>query len=251
LPDADPNAADPWLTLAEIADELRVNPATVRLWVSKGQLKASRAGVRKWIVRRSDLDRMLAETNVSAGDGLDRSPSGESAELGPPVPRRPDPGAEPGDESPEPRKPRTSSKDPSAVELLRLASEAYDRATIASAQAPPSPGYVDRIRAVADACEHVAATMLNAVKKAGIRWRPRTDIADKLPYELKHGGNRPGPEEMWEDFDAAFERLAITATGTDVTALALAFREVYDALRMVADELADDDEWQVWERQAQ
>ena len=40
--------------------ELRVNPATVRLWVSKGQLKASRAGVRKWIVRRSELQRMLA-----------------------------------------------------------------------------------------------------------------------------------------------------------------------------------------------
>jgi hypothetical protein len=26
---------DPWLTVAEIADELRVNPATVRLWISK------------------------------------------------------------------------------------------------------------------------------------------------------------------------------------------------------------------------
>jgi excisionase family DNA binding protein len=61
-------ASDPWLTLAGIADELRVNPATVRLWVSKGQLKASRAGVRKWIVRRSDLEQMLAETNPAAAD---------------------------------------------------------------------------------------------------------------------------------------------------------------------------------------
>ena len=59
------DAADPWLTLAEIADELRVNPATVRQWVTKGQLKASRAGVRKWIVRRSELERMLAATNVA------------------------------------------------------------------------------------------------------------------------------------------------------------------------------------------
>ena len=65
-------AADPWLTLAEIAEELRVNPATVRLWVSKGQLKASRAGVRKWIVRRSDLDRMLAETNLTADEVLEQ-----------------------------------------------------------------------------------------------------------------------------------------------------------------------------------
>jgi excisionase family DNA binding protein len=250
MPNEEPNPADPWLTLAEIADELRVNPATVRLWVSKKQLKASRAGVRKWIVRRSDLDRMLAETNASADDVLDRVLRGEPAELGTPVPRRPDPEPEQDGGLSVARKQRTA-KDPSAVELLRLASEAYDRATIASAKAPPSPGYVDRIRAVADACEHVAATMLNAVEKIGIKWRPRTDLADKLPYELKHGGNRPGPGEMWEDFDAAFDRLAITATGTDVGALALAFREVYDALQMVADELEDDDEWQAWERQAQ
>ena len=52
--------SDPWLTLAEIAAELRVNPSTVRLWVSQGRLSASRAGRRKWLVRRSELERMLA-----------------------------------------------------------------------------------------------------------------------------------------------------------------------------------------------
>ena len=250
MPDADPNAADPWLTLAEIADELRVNPATVRLWISKGQLNASRAGVRKWIVRRSDLERMLAETNVSAGGAFDRSQSAESAELRPPVPRRRDPETEGGDESDEPRKPLTSSKDPGAVELLRLASEAYDRATIASAKAPPSPGYVDRIRAVADACEHVAATMLNAHHKAGIKWRPRENLDEGLPYELRPRGNRPGPQEMWADFDAAWDRLCITATGHDLVALAHGFRDVWDTLGRVADRLEDDDEWQAWEQHA-
>jgi len=53
--------ADPWLTLAEIAAELRVNPATVRLWISRGQLDATRPGRRKLLVRRSELDRMLAQ----------------------------------------------------------------------------------------------------------------------------------------------------------------------------------------------
>jgi excisionase family DNA binding protein len=250
LPDADPNIADPWLTLTEIADELRVNPATVRSWISKGQLKASRAGVRKWIVRRSDLDRMLAETNASPDDVLDRIQSGESTELGAAVPRRPHPEADEGDESAMPRKPLTSSKDPSAVELLRLASEAYDRATIASALAPPSPGYVDRIRDVANACEHVAATMLNAHHKAGISWRPREDLNDGLPYELRPRGNRPGSNEMWADFDAAWDRLCITATGHDLVALAHGFRDVWDTLGRVADQLEDDDEWQAWERHA-
>lgn len=56
---------DPWLTVAEIADELRVNPATVRLWVSKGALPAKRAGQRKLLIRRSDLDHML---EVTRGD---------------------------------------------------------------------------------------------------------------------------------------------------------------------------------------
>ncbi len=86
------DAADPWLTLAEIAEELRVNPATVRQWVSKGQLKASRAGVRKWIVRRSDLDHMLAETNSSADDILGRIERGEEPWLGIRAPRRPEAG---------------------------------------------------------------------------------------------------------------------------------------------------------------
>ena len=53
--------ADPWLTSAEIAAELRVVPATVRLWISRDQLNATRAGRRKFLVRRSDGNRMLAE----------------------------------------------------------------------------------------------------------------------------------------------------------------------------------------------
>lgn len=58
-PDEPEEVADPWLTVAEIAEDLRVNPATVRLWVSKGTLPAKRAGQRKLLIRRSDLDRML------------------------------------------------------------------------------------------------------------------------------------------------------------------------------------------------
>ncbi len=52
-------AEDPWLTLAEIAKALRVNPATVRLWVSRGKLNAKRAGQRKLLVQRSEPNRML------------------------------------------------------------------------------------------------------------------------------------------------------------------------------------------------
>ena len=121
--------------------------------------------------------------------------------------------------------------------MLQSAIAGYENAMNASAYAPPSPGYVDRIRAIAESCEHLAATMLNAAEVAGVRWKSWTHIADFLPYELKRGGNRPGAPEVWEEFDDAFERLSITATGTDIVAVAYAFREVWAVLRSVADEL--------------
>jgi excisionase family DNA binding protein len=72
--DVDPeDLEDPWLTVAEIASELRVNPATVRLWVSKGTLSATRAGQRKLLIRRSDLDRMLEASQSRASGVVDSS----------------------------------------------------------------------------------------------------------------------------------------------------------------------------------
>ena len=53
MTDAEPDRTeDPWLTVAEIAAELRINPATVRLWIARGKLKARRAGQRKLLVQR-------------------------------------------------------------------------------------------------------------------------------------------------------------------------------------------------------
>ena len=62
MSDLDPDRADdPWMTIAEFAAEMRVRPVTVRSWIAKGQLRATRAGQRKWLVRRSELTRMLEQ----------------------------------------------------------------------------------------------------------------------------------------------------------------------------------------------
>jgi excisionase family DNA binding protein len=74
--------SDPWLTLAEIASELRVNASTVRLWVSQGRLSASRAGRRKWLVRRSELERMLA----AEGSAAPRVETASADQVRPPMP---------------------------------------------------------------------------------------------------------------------------------------------------------------------
>ncbi len=50
------------LTPAQVADELQVTTITVRRWITTGQLPASKAGPRKWMIRRSDLSSFLAGT---------------------------------------------------------------------------------------------------------------------------------------------------------------------------------------------
>lgn len=50
------------LTIPQIAQQLRVNQATVRLWINQGQLKAQRASPKpqaRWWVKPEDLQAML------------------------------------------------------------------------------------------------------------------------------------------------------------------------------------------------
>jgi len=51
--------ADEYLTVAEIATELKLNQQTIRNWIDQGSLRAVRVGARRVRVLRSDLDRML------------------------------------------------------------------------------------------------------------------------------------------------------------------------------------------------
>jgi excisionase family DNA binding protein len=229
LTEKERDAADAWLTLAEIAEELRVNPATVRQWVSKGQLKASRAGVRKWIVRRSDLERMVAATSPPAevAEAFETPPDA-SREVRPDVP---------------------TTDANSAIALYQIAGDAFEAAFAASSYPPPSQGYLERMRRFADACEHMASTMANASKVAGVQWLGRSGFrVDSFPYELRPGGNRPGSDELWQDCDSAMERLAIAASGTELETVARAFRDVGGTLLDVADQLEHDDSWQVGSR---
>jgi excisionase family DNA binding protein len=67
-----------FLTVAEVADMLKLNQQTVRNWIDQGSLPALRVG-RRVRIKRSDLERVLAE-GYSAGGAAATHTAGPSAE---------------------------------------------------------------------------------------------------------------------------------------------------------------------------
>ena len=55
-----PDLDDSFLTVAEVAAALRLNPQTVRNWIDQGSLPALRVG-RRVRIRRSDFERLLEQ----------------------------------------------------------------------------------------------------------------------------------------------------------------------------------------------
>jgi excisionase family DNA binding protein len=225
---------DPWLTLAEIAEELRVNPATVRQWVAKGRLEATRVGQRKLLVRRSELDRVLEGAGAPAASAEISAPSSAT-----PAPRRPQfPVSELQPAEASVSAPVASGAVRDAIDSVRVADRAWESALTASELAPPDPGFAARVHAIADAAEREGSALLNAAINVGLRWSSRPGARGmRLSHELRPGGNRPGPPELWERFDAGIERLGIAMEGTELSAVAYAFTELSEVLRLIADEL--------------
>jgi len=54
---------DEFLTVAEVAELLKLNPQTVRNWIDAGKLPAIHAG-RRVRIMRSDLERFLEEGRI-------------------------------------------------------------------------------------------------------------------------------------------------------------------------------------------
>jgi excisionase family DNA binding protein len=67
-----------FLTVAEVAEILKLNQQTVRNWIDQGSLPALRVG-RRVRIKRSDFERILAE-GYTAGSAAANEESGPSAE---------------------------------------------------------------------------------------------------------------------------------------------------------------------------
>jgi excisionase family DNA binding protein len=68
---------DSFLTVAEVAELLKLNQQTVRNWIDQGSLPALRVG-RRVRIRQSDLNRLLEEGSTARGRPA--STDGPSAE---------------------------------------------------------------------------------------------------------------------------------------------------------------------------
>ena len=69
---------DSFLTVAEVAEMLKLNQQTVRNWIDQGSLPALRVG-RRVRIKQSDLDRVLADaySGPPASHGRHAGPSAE------------------------------------------------------------------------------------------------------------------------------------------------------------------------------
>jgi excisionase family DNA binding protein len=81
-----PDLGETYLTVAEVADLLKLNQQTVRNWIDQGSLPAVRIG-RRVRIRRSDFERVLAEGSTVGGRGStpQAGPSAEDFWGGEPV----------------------------------------------------------------------------------------------------------------------------------------------------------------------
>ncbi len=68
--------AESFLTVAEVAELLKLNQQTVRNWIDQGSLPALRVG-RRVRIRRSDFDQVLARGSTV---GIEPPAAGPSAE---------------------------------------------------------------------------------------------------------------------------------------------------------------------------
>jgi excisionase family DNA binding protein len=235
-PDGRAEAADPWLTVAEIAEELRVNPATVRLWITKEILPAKRAGRRKLLIRRSDLEEMLHSAQEQPGTGPAADDDrGGSADRGQPLASvtrlRPE------------RESHPSPVEDALITLKRLqaSDETWARAQSASQNAPPDAGFPRRLHALALAAEDQSRALAAAATNSRMRWAPtKAARGVSISHELRPGGNRPGPVALWAEFDRCVQRLEIAMESPDVAAIAARWHDLALVMHSIVDALEDD-----------
>ena len=180
---------DSFLTVAEVAELLKLNQQTVRNWIDQGSLPALRVG-RRVRIRQSDLNRLLEEGSTARGRPA--STDGPSAEDFWVANRS----ATPTRRTATRAMPSGDADRTTIMREVRDAGEQWAGAMRAHKLAPPDPAFAARIRQLADAAarEQVAWDQAHA---SGLMWRPVPGAESaQPPYELRPGTGRRGPDDL-------------------------------------------------------
>ncbi len=124
---------------------------------------------------------------------------------------------------------------------LGVTESAWRDALRVSAQAPPDPGFIVRIKDIAEAAARKAAALDDrGDQEPGPWWQRQSGLpGGALSYELRPGGNRPGPVELWVRFDRAVDELGRAMAEHSVPAEQQALEKVSLILHDIVDALLE------------
>jgi hypothetical protein len=124
-----------------------------------------------------------------------------------------------------------------AWDAVRDAQASWAGAMRAHEQAPPDPGFRERLRALSESAAAMRDAHTRALE-AGLAWKPLPGSERaRPPYELRPGTGRRGPDELWARFDVAVEQLNVAGGGDSLAEVVAAYSAVADAARALAEAL--------------
>lgn len=128
------------------------------------------------------------------------------------------------------------------LKRMEIADQRWRAAIEQSAFAPPDDGFADRLREISAAATAEATVLHEAATAPQLRWNPIPDgsAAKRLSYELRPGGNRPGPGELWDRFDETVAGVVRAQAGTDFAAIAEGFRTLGELTALLADAVEEE-----------
>ena len=123
------------------------------------------------------------------------------------------------------------------LKRMQIADQRWRAAIDDSAFAPPDDGFAERLRAISAAAAAEAAVLQEAATAPQLRWNPIAEgnVPKRLSYELRPGGNRPGPGALWDRFDEVVAEVARAQANTDFKAIADGFRKLGELTSKLAD----------------
>jgi hypothetical protein len=120
---------------------------------------------------------------------------------------------------------------------LHFADDQWQTAITWSRQSGPDGWFQQRLRLIARAATVKAEALERLDSDEQGRWDDEPLDADSgLSYELRPGANRPGPPELWDQFDARVTVLAAATEAGHAGAISAALNELAVTLHDIAEE---------------